>query len=131
MKTDRLVVEQQRIGAGVVWTQRFTVEGARIMLCGLEGAAIEHQVAANFAYAGASQSLHEEPQVFDHQLRIAAAAQPQVAFEHAIFQRCRRHQIGAPLILGPEQFEPRERRHELHRRRRIHGLIFVSRQRQA
>jgi hypothetical protein len=47
VEADALVVEQQRIGSGVIRAQHFAVEGARVVGDRLEGSAIEHDVATD------------------------------------------------------------------------------------
>ncbi|MDR6213942.1 hypothetical protein QE399_001631 [Paracidovorax wautersii] len=80
---DRLEVEQQRIGRGVVGPQRLAVEQRGIVLGQLEGGAVEHDVAHDHLHALRPQPLHQQPQALDHQLRIALALDVHVALQAA------------------------------------------------
>ncbi len=75
VETDALVVEQQRVWPGVIRAQQFTVERAGVVRNRLECRTVEHQIAADFGEADTAQPLHQQPQMFDHQSRIACTPQ--------------------------------------------------------
>ena len=70
------------IGPDVVGAAFLAIELGRIVCEGLEEGLVEHHVAADLADAEAAQPADQQPQVFDHQLGVAAAAHVQIAAQH-------------------------------------------------
>ena len=122
-EAERLVVQQQRVGAHVVRAQRLAVEIGRVLVGHVEAAAVEHDVAANLAHAGLLHPLEQQPDPFEHELRVAAALDDEVAVEHAVFHRALQPHRRVPAPRRAEHFERREGRQQLHQRGRVHRLL--------
>ena len=80
---DRLEVHQAGVGAHVVGAARIVVEARRVMDDRGEVAAIDDHVAADVAQAARAQLVRELPQALVGELGIAAAADDEIALEHA------------------------------------------------
>ena len=128
---DRLVVQQQRVGAHVVRPQRLAVEVGRVLLGCQEGAAVEHDVAANVAHAELLHAAQQQPQAFDHQLRVSAALDDQVAVQHAVAHHALQPHRRAPAPRGAQQFERGAGGDQLHQRGRIDRLLRLPGQARA
>jgi hypothetical protein len=68
-----------------------------------------------------AQGAQEHPEAFHGQLRIAAAAQHQIAVQRVADQGRRRPGFGFPGVGGPEQLQCRIGREQLDDRGRVHG----------
>ena len=115
----RAVVQQQRIGHHVVRPQRLAVEIARVLLGRDEGAAVQHDVAADPAHAELLQALEHQPDALEHQLRVAAALDDEVALEHAVADRALQPHRRGPAPGRPQHVERRVGGEQLHQRRRV------------
>jgi hypothetical protein len=128
---ERMVVEQQRIGAGVVRLERRAVELGGVERPRLEAAMVQHQVAADLAYALLAKLAQEQPQALHVEARVAAAADDEVAFEDVAALRAGRIGAGFPGIGRPQQLQRGLRRHQLQRGRGIERRQRVRRHQRA
>jgi hypothetical protein len=120
---DRAVVEQERVGAGVVGPERLAIEIGGVDLARDEGAAVEDDVAADLAHAGLLQAPRQQPEALEDELRIAVALDVDVAGEDAVDDRPLQPDRRRPGVRRAEQLEGGEGRDELHQRGRIDGLV--------
>jgi tRNA threonylcarbamoyladenosine biosynthesis protein TsaB len=121
---ERLVVEQQRIRPHVVGPQRLAVEVGRVQLGHGEGTAVEHDVAADLAHAELLHPPQHQPDAFEHELRVAAALDDELAVEHAVGRdRALQPDRRRPGPGRAEQVERGVGRQQLRQRGRIDGLV--------
>ncbi len=123
-----LEVHQQRIGRYVVRAQIVAVERSARCDVRLEGRFVQYEVAVNLPQPEAAQAVNKYPEPLDHEARVAAAAQNQVAVQTAAVRARRGIHLGAPLKRGAEQIQRRVGREQLHRRGRIHRPRLVRRE---
>ena len=128
-EADRLVVEQQRVRCCVVRAQALAVEGRRVAGADREGRLVEQHVAADLADAIGADPVRQQPEVFDHQFGVAAAADRQIAVEHVAPQRTGREGLGLPCVGRPQHAQRRVGGHQLHGRGRVHRHRLVQQQR--
>ena len=84
-----------------------------------EACIIHHQVAANRLQPLRPQVRHQRMQILDHQMRVAAALQDQVALQHPVPNRPRSQKARRPAIVRSQHRQCRMGRHQLHRGSRI------------
>jgi hypothetical protein len=128
LQRDRLEVHQQGIRRDVVRPHRLRVEACRVGRGDGEGAAVEHQVAANLANAARAYLAQQPLELVVGQLGIAAAAQVQVAGQDPVVERAIGKGFGLPDIGRPQQVERGIGGHQLHGRGRIQGGACVNSQ---
>ena len=80
---------------------------------------IHHQVAADRRQPLRPQVRHQRMQILDHQMRVAAALQDQVALQHPVPNRPRGQKARRPAIIRSQHRQCRMGRHQLHRGSRI------------
>ena len=124
----RLEIDEERVGADVVGLQRLAIERRRIVRNRREERAIEDEIAVDDGETLGPHRRHEPLPLLQRDLGIAAALQDEVAPEHAIDQRAAEIRRRLPAVIGAEEFERGERRHELHRRRGVHRLPGLVRE---
>ena len=93
---------------------------------------IHHQVAADRRQPLRPQVGHQRMQILDHQMRIAAALQDQVALQHPVPNRARGQEARRPAITRSQHRQRRMGRHQLHRGSRIErplGLVHHAQHR--
>ena len=76
---------------------------------------IHHQVAANRRQPLRPQVRHQRMQILDHQMRVAAALQDQVALQHPVPNRACSEEARRPAIVRSQHRQRRMGRHQLHR----------------
>ena len=125
----RLVVEHQCVGSHVVRARGIAVEIARIAVAGIEGAAIEQDVAVDVAHPDLTQVAQQQPDLLKHQLRVAAAADRHRAIQHAGLQPAAEVHRRRPLPGRAELIERCVGGEQLEHRGRVDPLLLVERQR--
>ncbi len=121
----RLEVHQRPERAHVVRLRELAVEVVDAARPGVEDRVVEHQVAVDLLEAGRAHARDELGEVLDHELRVAAAAQHQVAVQHAFSQHAAQPRLGAPAVVGPEQRQSGIGGDQLDRRRGIQRQLCV------
>ena len=87
---------------------------------------VDQEAAVDLADAAVLQAHREAQQIGQVEKRIAAAAQDQIAVEHAAGQRAPRQQLGAEAVLGPEHVERDHSGRELGGRGGDQGQIRIE-----
>jgi hypothetical protein len=80
----RLEVEQQPVRPGVVGAQRVVVKGGGVVRRQAEHAVVQQDVAVDVRARPCRGWRDQVLQALDHQLRVAAALDQQVAVQHAV-----------------------------------------------
>ena len=117
----RLVVDQQRVRAGVVGAQWFAVKGAGVAGHRLKSTVVEHDVALDARNANALHTAQQQPQALEHQLGVALALDVDIAYEHPGTHRALHIHRRGPGVGRAQQVECGVGGHQLHHRRGLHG----------
>ncbi|OIQ71719.1 hypothetical protein GALL_466600 [mine drainage metagenome] len=125
---DGLEVDQQRIGAGVVGAQRFTVKVSRVGSRHGKSAVVEHDVAINALDAQALHPTQQQPEFFHHQLGVTLALDDQIALEHAMSYLAFNPHRGVPGKVRAEHVQCGRCGQQFHDRGRVHQHIRVPAQ---
>ena len=115
----------QRIGDHVVGKLGLLVEGrqAQVHARRPEQAAVEHDIARNFADALIAQLGQQRPQLRQAQLGVGTATQRQVAAQDVALQRCGAQHFGEAAVGDAQVIERDHAGQQFHRRRRLHRLV--------
>ena len=127
-----LEIGQGRPRPHVVGLRGIAVEGFAIGRSHRKARIIHHQVAADRRQPLRPQVGHQRMQILDHQMRIAAALQDQVALQHPVPNRARGQEARRPAITRSQHRQRRMGRHQLHRGSRIErplGLVHHAQHR--
>ena len=128
VKHQRLEVDQQPVGPGVVGAQRVVVKRGRIVRRQPEHAAVQQDVALDGRHALGADGVDQIGQALAHQLGVAAALNQQVAVQHAVLDGALGVHARLPEIARAQQVQPGVGGHQLHHRGRVHRRIGPPRQ---
>ena len=109
-------IHEQRIGRDVVGPPGLVVKIAGIARGDGKRAAVEHDVAIDVPHALALQAPEHQPQALGHELRIALAADVDLALERAVAERALHIDRRLPRVARAQQLQRRVGGHELHHR---------------
>ena len=127
-----LEIGQGRPRPHVVGLRGIAIEGFAIGRSHRKARIIHHQVAADRRQPLRPQVGHQRMQILDHQMRVAAALQDQVALQHPVPNRPRGQEARRPAIARSQHRQRRMGRHQLHRGSRIErplGLVHHAQHR--
>ena len=119
----RFVIDEQRIGAGVVWPQRLAVKTCGVWGGKLKSRTVQHNVAGNMVYAQALQSAQQQPQALQHQFGVALTHHHHIAQQSALTHRAIKIHRCTPSVGRAQQVEGGIGGHQFHQRRRVHGTV--------
>ena len=115
----RFEADQQGVGCGVVRAQGLAIETGRVVRGQRKGAAVQHDVALDFANPQALQTTHQKPQLLHAQLGVATALHIHLSLQHAIAHRTIDIHRRAPGEGRPQHIQRCTGGDQLHQRRRV------------